>query len=275
MEESNINLQNIQEEIKAIRAKLETKGHEIDILQNEAFKSKKWWKSPSNLVSILALSISVFATAYSIHQENEKEFAEKKLRVKEIMHRLSEIQIQMASAGPHFNTVQQIVYPEVSTLVDEAIEISNDGNNLLNDAEYNIIISMAFQTNKNRKLLELINKALRIVDDESIGFSIRNYQAQYYFMIDINPDKGREIERQQLTSIDDQLLNSTMKTITKAQVYSNWCSNEFSIGELSKSDSLLIIAEKMIGGADSLKFMGYPIVEQIKNQRKFLNNRLN
>lgn len=266
-------IDDINRSVNSLKETLEIRGKEIDLLQVESNKPKKWWNNPSSIISLIALLMSAFVTINSLDQQEQKKISEKQLRVKEIVQRISDIQTQYANAGAQLGAIQQITFSEVTNLVDEAIGISEENINFLNDSEYNTIIAMAFLTNKTEKIETLIENALKTVNDVSTEYGIRNYQANYYFLIKHQPEKGREIIKEVIHKSEEQQISNDGKKANIANEYLLWSNLEFQIGNYKQTDSILKIAEKLVvTGEDSWRFVNYPVTQNIKASREYLNN---
>ena len=260
-----------QRNIEELKQDLKIRGKEIDILQIELNKPKKWWKNISNVVSIAAVIISVIATLYTILNDSRKEENEIKQKVKQIVKRITEIQALYINSENNIGTIQQTTMAELSNLIDEFVEIAKADPKLINDSEYSTIVSMAFNTNKTEDVKMLINNGLSIANDATTKYALLNSKARYYFDVEKKPHIGRESILKVIEITKNQSINENMKTANIALEYFYWSSFEFGIENYKKADSLLSIAEDMvINRADAWKFENFPVVTQIKEGRKFM-----
>jgi hypothetical protein len=281
----DLQIANLENEIKQIHATLgEIKGSvlvlrdrvdinskEISQLHLEINKPKKWWKNVTTVISILAVLISASSTIWTVRSQNINKEYGIRMRVKDIVKRLSEIQVSFANAGSNKANIENIYFQEISDLVDEAVAISNSDNKYLNDAEYSTIISMALINNKPEVLDGLFINALKSIRSVSAEFAIKNYLASYNFKIKNNPKKGREIMTDIIGIYQKQAMPSDLKTADIALEYTIWCELEYQTRNLTKADSVLKIAENLVvNAADALRYNVYPVQERIKGDRLVL-----
>ncbi len=273
---SEVKQSGFEKSIDELSQKLELRGKEIDSIQIELSKKSKWWLNPSNLISITAVLLSVFATIYSIQQEKKKDTNQIKLRVKEIVQRINEIQSSFISKkGQDLANSHQLALPELSTLLDEAISISEKNKNIINDSEYFNLVNTAYLTQKTENIKFLIESGLDIVDDVSTEFGLLNSLAKYHYEIEGNPLEGRKSIMLVIEKTKNQQVGELMKIANIALEYYYWGSFEFSAGNYKVADSTLQIAENMVINIDEpWKFSNYPVVDQIKLARDFFDSNM-
>lgn len=252
----NQKLDGALQDISRLKEKQDVTGHEVDILQTQSHKAKKWYSDTPVLVSTFALLLSAVATLYPIFKE--KGIAEEgyKTRAKEIVQRLTEIQTQVASNL--FANIFATTQAEVGNLVDEAIAISNIDPKYINDAGYIVVINQAFSVSKTEHLKNLIWRALEVADDDATRFSLKNSEAHYYFTIKNDSIMGRNSMREAIGIMENQEINDDLKKINIAQEYLYWSQNEFNLSNFKFAEQLLEKAEDLIvKRGDDWKFKSY------------------
>jgi len=260
----------LSQTIRTVEENLELKGKEIDGIQVGLLQPKKWWHASSNIISIVAILISIIATVYSARQDASKELSEQKKRVKEIVKRLTELDnMRFNSYGGYLR------FGEESNLVDEAIELSEIDYRLLNDAEYSAVINSALRTNKTENFEKLIEKALKTVNDASSKYSIKNGQADYLFNIKRDTANGRKVMLEVLELTQQQVVSPEIKKINIANELAIWSSNELMADNYLEADTLLIVAENMIyHDKDPWKIENFPIKNDLMQRRQLLDRVL-
>jgi hypothetical protein len=242
----NEKLEGAMRDISRLKERQDTVGHEVDILQTQSNKAKKWYSDTPVLVSTFALLLSAIATLYPILKEKSLTEEAYKTRAKEIVGRLTEIQTTLASAGFNYNNVFASTQAEAGNLVDEAISISDIDPAYLNDAGYVIVINQAFALNKTERMKDLLMRAVNIVDDIPTHYAIKNSEANYYFNIKKDSIMGRNSIRDAIRMTEEQQVADDIKKSNLAQEYLIWCGYEFNNGNYKFAEQLLEKAEELI-----------------------------
>lgn len=242
----NQKLDSAMQDISRLKERQDLTGHEVDILQTQSHKAKKWYSDTPVLVSTFALLLSAVATLYPIFKEKGLQEEAYKNRAKEIVGRLTEIQTTLASAGFNYNSVFASTQAEASNLVDEVISISDIDPAYLNDAGYVVVINQAFALNKTERMKDLLMRAVNIVDDTPTHYAIKNSEANYYFNIKKDSIMGRNSIKDAIRMTEEQQVADDIKKTNLAQEYLIWCGYEFNNGNYKFAEQLLEKAEELI-----------------------------
>ncbi|HEX2788447.1 MAG TPA: hypothetical protein VHP32_11150 [Ignavibacteria bacterium] len=242
----NEKLDSAMQDISRLKERQDLTGHEVDILQTQSHKAKKWYSDTPVLVSTFALLLSAVATLYPIFKEKGLQEEAYKTRAKEIVQRLTEIQTTLASSGINYNSIFASTQAEASNLLDEAISISDVDPSYLNDAGYVVLINHAFTLNKTERIKDLLSRAVNIVDDTPTHYAIKNSEANYYFNIKKDSIMGRNSIRDAIRMTEEQQISDDLRRANIAQEYILWCNYEFNNSNFKFAEQLLEKAEELI-----------------------------
>lgn len=259
--------------VSQMKERQDTLGHEVDILQTQSDKPKKWYRDMPVLVSAMALMFSAIATLYPILKEKGLSEEAYKNRGKQIVQRLSEIQASIAANGGIYGNMFAATQAEAGNLVDEAITISDIDPAYINDAGYVVVINQAFTLNKTERLKDLLMRAVNIVDDTPTHYSIKNSEANYYFTIKKDSIMGRNSIRDAIRMTESQEIGDDLKKTNIAQEYILWCGYEFSNGNYKYAEQLLEKAEELIvKRADEWRFKNYGVYASTLQWRTYFDS---
>ena len=233
--------------IERITARLALLTDQVDALQVEsAGRNRPWYREPSLIISLLALTISALFSAIGMRQVNAKDIAAKQESLRQTVVQIVDSQTEMSQAAQenisnplmarwansNLNSKRQVLIETALALVGElgdsvdASSLTPLGGQLQLDGRYDEALALYF------KALDLVDSpVVRSAILRSIGGS---YRLQGSAMYDV--DKSRDYLQRAVDLFKDQDDDASSFYLADNLLF--WAELERSNGEAEMADSL-------------------------------------
>ncbi|MGH8901317.1 MAG: hypothetical protein ACRDYA_06450 [Egibacteraceae bacterium] len=235
LEELRSNLATVTAEMGDLRRRAELNDKQIDALQLEANKKKRWWGDPVAVVSALALVLSLFATAMTQYDKRQERQLEARNRLTSLVQQLTNISLQrqelLAQYGPGKAPV--VTTEEVLLLASQAANLLESRQVSAAGAEYGLVAFALVNAGEFGRAKDLLSAARKLPQGLQEKVIVLRVVGIISFA-ENNIDEGRRAFEEAVNIFEQPQYSGTAEVVKNDTNYATelrWANAELSAGE--------------------------------------------
>lgn len=236
----------------ALQERLDLLGVEVDQIQTEMNRPRRWYSDASVMIALLALLFSLGTTLFAYYQNSQQQVGAYKTELRDIITRISAIPrdytvyTQTYTDPTTLSLLNGYLQAENAMLAKRAMEISSRIPEEITSSEYLLIGQSLFNSNVTEETLQVYDKAIQRATNSSDLVAALKAKANLQILLG-EVDAGRNTYQRALQVFERlPVSNEFYRNSTHALTHMNWAASEYIIGECENVRLHLAEAQKFV-----------------------------